>query len=132
MSNIWQIDPSLAGGGAEEGEIVLPGVDTRDGPPNKRIQECATMLAATPPQTHLRSQDQQAILLVDHDLLTREGIGRSYERSSEEFRLAEGLTLFAYRRARPLTDEEVSELRERFYVTKGARAQRLIEHFGAP
>jgi hypothetical protein len=46
---------------AEEGEIVLPGVDTRDGPPNKRIQECAIML-----------RDQQAILLVDRDLLTRE------------------------------------------------------------
>ena len=132
MSNIWQLDPSLEGGAAEEREIVLPGVDTRDGPPNMRIKECAIMLAATPPQTHLRPQDQQATLLVDHDLLTGEGIGRAYEVTGEEFHLAEGLTLIAYRRARPLTDGEVSELRERFYATKGARARRFIEHIGAP
>jgi len=69
------LKPLQKGGGAEEGEIVLPGVDTRDRPPNERIQECAIMLAATAPQTHLRSQDQQAILLVDHDLLTGEGSG---------------------------------------------------------
>jgi hypothetical protein len=132
MSNIWQLDFSLKGGAAEAREIVLPGVDTRDGPPNKRIQECAIMLAATPPQTHLRPEDQQAILLVDHELLTGDGIGRAYERMGEEFHLSAGVTLIAYRRARPLADDEVTELRRRFYATKGVRAQRFIERFDAP
>ena len=132
MSNIWQLEPSLKGGAAETREIVLPGVDTRDGPPNKRMQQCAIMFAATPPQTHLRPDDQQAILLVDHDMLTGEGIGRAFERVGEEFHLAEGLTLIAYRRMRLVSDEEVSELRRRFYATKGVRAHRFTERFGAP
>ena len=90
------------------------------------------MIIATPPQTVLHPSDQQSILLVLEDLLNARGIGAAYDFVNTTFRLPSGPSLTLLRQRRPITDDELRDLRRRFYASKGAQAERYEARFGPP
>ena len=57
----------------------------------------------TPPQTHLRAGEQQVVVLTTESLLTGTDVGRAFDRLPGEYHLADGVTVYLYRRARPIT-----------------------------
>ena len=132
LENLWQIDPSLIGGKAATRVIPLPDVDTRDGPPTKVLERCSLMITAIPPQTHLRSSDQQSILLLLDDLLNARGVGTAYASLDIAFRLPSGATVTVFRQRQPIGEDALRDLRHRFYEGKGAQAGRYETRFGAP
>jgi hypothetical protein len=132
LANVWQVDPSLIGGKAATRLEVLPEVDTRSGPPTSNLEHCSLMITATPPQTHLRPSDQQSILLLLDDLRNARGVGAVYDRLSTEYQLPSGTVLALFRQRRPIGDDALRDLRRRFYDSKGVRAKRYEERFGAP
>ncbi len=60
------------------------------------------VLVASPPQTHLRAAEQQTILVPTRCLLDGTGVGRAFDKLPVEFHLRNGVTVYAYRRARPI------------------------------
>lgn len=60
------------------------------------------LVVPAPPQTHLRAGEQQVVVLTAESLLTGTDVGRSFDRLPGEFKLAEGVTVYLYRRARPI------------------------------
>jgi hypothetical protein len=60
-------------------------------------------VVADPPQTHLRPEEQQAILIPHRLLTTGSGIGLAFDRVHEQFRLRHGVTVTLFRRARAIS-----------------------------
>jgi hypothetical protein len=70
------------------------------------------VVVPSPPQTHLRPGEQEVIAYPSHCLLTGTGIGRAFDRLPVEFRLQNGITVFAYRRVRPVDPADFAALCE--------------------
>jgi len=132
VANIWQIDAALRGTAIVSGVVWLPDVDTSDGPPNNRLQSCDVMITAEPPQTHLAPQNQQNILLVLNDVTDGRGVGQAFSPTGAIFQLPSGILLAVYRMTRPITPQELQDIRSRFYATKGAEAAHYQQRFGSP
>jgi hypothetical protein len=132
ISNLWQIDSALRGTAIVSAVVDLPQVDSRDGPPDDRLQSCNIMITAEPPQTHLRPHDQQSILLVLEDVAHRRGVGQAFAPAGATFRLPSGTVLTAYRMTRPISPQEMQDIRSRFYTMKGAQGTRYQQRFGPP
>lgn len=132
IANVWQADPALIGQAEQTQQIGLNQVDSRDGPPDARLRQCAIMIVATPPQTHMPPAEQRSIMLVAEDLMSGTGIGQAFQRLDAAFHLPDGATLWTFRSIRPITDEELRDIRGRFYAEKGEAAARLQARFGPP
>jgi hypothetical protein len=133
VSNVWQIDAALRSTGIVSAAVLaLPEVDPRDGPPDNRLQSCNLLITAEPPQTSLRPQDQQNILLVLDDVKHGRGIGQAFSPAGAVFHLPSGSILTTYRMTRPIAPQELQDIRGRFYATKGAEASRYQQRFGPP
>lgn len=132
ISNTWQIDRALRGTAIVSGVEWLPEVDTRDGPPDNHLQSCDVMITAEPPQTHLSPQNQQNILLLLDDITHGRGVGQAFSPTGVIFQLPGGIVLTTYRMTRPITPQELQDIRSRFYATKGAEAARYQQRFGPP
>ena len=48
------------------------------------------------------------------------------------FRLPSGTVLTAYRMTRPVSPQEMQDIRSRFYAAKGAEGARYQQRFGPP
>jgi hypothetical protein len=70
------------------------------------------VLVPSPPQTHLRPGEQEVIAFPSHCLLTGTGIGRAFDRLPVGFHLQNGITVFAYRRVRPVDPADFAALCE--------------------
>ena len=68
------------------------------------------MVASDPPQIHLAAEDQQVILEPARQLAGGMGIGAAFERLEGDYALDGGAKAFLYRRNRPVTAEEITEL----------------------
>jgi hypothetical protein len=90
------------------------------------------MITVEPPQTHMRPHDQQSILLVLDDVAHRRGVGQAFAPAGVTFRLPSGPVLTAYRMTRPVSPQEMQDIRSRFYATKGAESTRYQQRFGLP
>jgi hypothetical protein len=76
-------------------------VDRVNGFPDEYFR-ADVLVVPTPPQTHLRAGEQQVVVLTTESLLNGTDIGRAFDRLPGEFRLADGVTVYLYRRARPI------------------------------
>jgi hypothetical protein len=70
------------------------------------------VLVPSPPQTHLRPGEQEVIAFPSHCLLTGTGIGRAFDRLPVGFHVQNGITVFAYRRVRPVDAADFAALCE--------------------
>ena len=80
------------------------------------------IITVEPPQTRLRPQDQQNILLVLDDVEHGRGVGQAFSPTWAVLSLPSGIVLTAYRMTRPIAPRELQDIRHRFYATKGAEA----------
>ena len=81
--------------------VVTNDIDKRDGFPFQLLNTQYVVLT-TPVGYHLASKDQRVIGLFADQLLTGEGIGKSYDRLNYEFRLEDGSTAIIFRKSRPI------------------------------
>lgn len=86
-------------------------VDLRDGLPNSLLQ--ATHVITTDPiQLHLSPAQQKAVTVPWEEFRDGRGIAKAFERTAEVFQLENQVKAYVYRRTRPTTREDVSELEE--------------------
>jgi hypothetical protein len=106
-------------------QYVLPThhVDRRDGFPSPLL-EADYVLVASPIQYHLRPEDQQVVGLPAASFLQGQNIARAFARQPEEFHLDQGVTVFVYRKVRPVKPEEIAELHECLQGSSSARIGR--------
>ncbi len=75
--------------------------------------ECGVVAVATPPQIHLRPDEQQIFRLLGDDLTTRTGLGGAFEPVPGAYRLVNGIGVTVFVRTRPFTHDEVIDFRGR-------------------
>jgi hypothetical protein len=88
-------------------------VDKRDGFPVLFLESRYVVLTI-PFGYHLAPEDQRVIGILANQLVSGEGIGKSYDRLNYEFRLEDGSYAFIYQRTRPLDPLEVKALSDQF------------------
>ena len=81
--------------------VATNDIDKRDGFPLQLLNTDYVVLT-TPVGYHLAPADQRVIGLFADQLVTGEGIGKSYDRLNYEFRLEDGSTAIIFRRSRPI------------------------------
>jgi hypothetical protein len=86
-------------------------VDKRDGFPSPLLN-AEYVLVAFPIQYHLRPQDQRMVGLPAEALRTRRNIGGAFDRLPESFVLDDNVKVYLFRKARPITKQELGELEE--------------------
>ena len=91
---------------------MLAEVDRVNGFPHSFF-ECGVVAVATPPQIHLRPDEQQIFRLLAHDLTTRTGLGGAFEPLPGAYRLVNGIAVTVSVRTRPFTGDEVTDFRGR-------------------
>jgi hypothetical protein len=84
-------------------------IDTRDGFPVGFVGADYALLA-TPVQYHVNASDQQVVGLLARDLISRQGVGRSFEPMGGEFRLKQGVRVQIYRRVAPMRESDLEQL----------------------
>lgn len=115
---LWQIDPRLSRSAYHQRLIPMAQVDSRDGPPWPTVRQCRIFLVGTPFQTHLASNQQYSLQLMQRDLVDGVGIGRAVSRPPVVFHLENGVTLQAYETARDISPEEYEDLVTRYWKGK--------------
>jgi hypothetical protein len=88
-------------------------VDKRDGFPHQFLH-AHYLVVASPPQFHLRSEDQRVIGVLLREVLGGRGIGTSFERLPWEFKLDNGVTVRLFTKGRPLDRADLDALVEEF------------------
>jgi hypothetical protein len=86
-------------------------VDKRDGFP-LALLDAEYVLLAVPIQYHLRPEDQQMVGLPAEALLMRKNIGGAFDRLPESFVLGNNVKVYMFKKARPITTQELGELEE--------------------
>jgi hypothetical protein len=124
VAELWQLRP---GGSplvreAARNYVATPHVDTRDGPPNAGLKDCAIMLVGDPVQTHLAPAYQQNVIVPAGEMLSGVGIGADYRRTGEGFELEKGVKLIVFERTRALGNEDVAALQARWRAARTAAA----------
>ncbi|MBV8361158.1 MAG: hypothetical protein JO189_24955 [Deltaproteobacteria bacterium] len=84
-------------------------VDKRDKFP-LMLLNAEYVLVAVPIQYHLRPQDQRVVGLPAEALLMQKNIGNAFSRLPESFLLDDNVKVYIFRKIRPITKEELSEL----------------------
>jgi hypothetical protein len=88
-------------------------VDKRDGFP-RQFLHASYVVVADPPQYHLRPADQRVIGVLARELTAGHGIGTSFQRLPEEFRLDDGVTVSLYAKVRPFEKADLAALTAEF------------------
>jgi hypothetical protein len=117
VRDLWQIHPTgwpIITDPALKRDLAMLHVDTRDGPPRRNLEECATMLVGDPIQTHLNPAYQQTAIVPAREMLAGVGIGANYQRTGEVFNLEKGVKLVVFDRIRPLNDADIAALDARW------------------
>jgi hypothetical protein len=109
-SQLSEANQSLGTNYKVTGRIVRSAeIDKRDGFP-VRLLDAEYVLVAVPIQYHLRPEDQRVIGIPAQALLMRQNIGKAFDRLQESFVLDDGVKVYIFRKVRPITQEELSDL----------------------
>jgi hypothetical protein len=93
--------------------VAVPEVDRVSTYPS-HVCEADVVVVGDPPQTHLRPNEQQVVVLVAKRVLAREGMGRAFEPIGEYS--LDGVVARVYRRVRAVTRDEQEELAEQLRI----------------
>lgn len=74
------------------------------------LLEADIVVVAWPPQTHLRPEEQQVVVLPAERIHNHIGIGKAFQKLPEVFHLANGVTVSLYQRIQELDKKDVEEL----------------------
>jgi hypothetical protein len=96
---------------AENRVLYTTEVDRVNGFP-LAVFEADVVVVAWPPQTHLRPEEQQSIVLAAERIHSGTGFGRAFDRLPGEFNLEGGVTVSLYRRERPIEPTDLNEFVE--------------------
>lgn len=97
---------------AENRFLPAPEVDRVNGFP-AGVFEAGLVVVADPPQIHLRESEQQTVLIPARELLNGMGIGKAFDRLPVAFLLDHDVTVFVYRRVRPIDPVDFAAFREK-------------------
>ena len=107
---LWEANLSLNTNYRVTGRILRTAdVDRRDGFP-LNLLNAEYVLVAVPIQYHLRPQDQQMVELPAEALIMQRNIGNAFERLPESFVLDDHVKVYLFRKVRPITKKELSDL----------------------
>jgi len=107
---LWEANLSLNTNYRVTGRILRTAeVDRRDGFP-VNLLNAEYVLVAVPIQYHLRPQDQQMVELPSEALIMQRNIGNAFERLPESFVLDDHVKVYLFRKVRPITKKELSDL----------------------
>ncbi|NYT63474.1 hypothetical protein H0A66_14245 [Alcaligenaceae bacterium] len=119
FSELWQTIPSVAKHAYDQRLLLLGQIDSINGPPAPSIKQCQIFLVGVPFQTHLRSNQQFALEIIQKDMVNGTGIGKAVERSPKVFAMGDTIEVRAYKTERDITNEEYADLVKRFLDSKG-------------
>jgi len=88
-------------------------VDKRDGFPRQFLR-ASYLIVGNPTQYHLRASDQRVVGVPAREVAEGHGIGTSFQRLSEEFKLDEGVTAWVYEKVRPFETRDLNALADEF------------------
>ena len=107
---LWEANLSLNTNYRVTGRILRTAeVDRRDGFP-VNLLNAEYVLVAVPIQYHLRPKDQQMVELPAEALIMQRNIGNAFERLPESFVLDDHVKVYLFRKVRPITKMELSDL----------------------
>ena len=94
---------------------ILPSshVDKRDGFPSQFL-DAKYVIVTAPVQYHLRQEAQRVIGILADQILSRRGIGSSYEKLPDEFVLDTNVTAFIYKKVKPFKKADLDNLSKLF------------------
>ena len=127
IGELWQLRPERGPSGSKL-SVVMPDVDTVDGPPTAGLKQCAIVIVGDPIQTHLDPDYQQTVIVPSGEMLTGQGIGAKFRRTGDVFHLENGVSAVVFERIAPLDDADIAALqacwraaRERLGFDEGRR-----------
>ena len=119
------LDPAL-----ERRIILVSQVDRRDGF-NWMALAADYVIICTPTVIHLNLESQRVIAFPAEAIRAGVGVGAAFADTGLNYQLEEGVTAHLYKRARPVSADEIRALAERFYEAyPDWRAQRPDVGFG--
>jgi hypothetical protein len=103
-------------------------VDKRDGFPRQFLY-ATYLVVADPTQYHLRPEDQRVIGVLVRDVRNGDGIGAAFQRLPDEFKLADGVTAWVYRKIQPFERADLQALADEFdkYYPDKSRIFRTVD-----
>jgi hypothetical protein len=119
IAELWQLRPERGPMRREVG-VMMPDVDTVEGPPGSAIKDCAIMIVGDPVQTHLDPNYQQTVIVPSREMLTGQGIGAKYRRTGEVFHLEKDVSAVVFERLAPLDDADIAALQARWREARSA------------
>ena len=90
-------------------------VDRRDGFSWKALSADYAIIGA-PTQLHLKAEGQRVIAFPSQSLSAGTGVGAAFMDTGRTYQLDDDVTAHLYKRTRPVTAAEISELAEKFYL----------------
>lgn len=93
--------------------LITNDVDKRDGFPRQFLQ-ARYLIVASPPQYHLRPEDQRVVGVLAREIMEGHGIGTAFQRLPGEFKLDKGVTAWIYAKARPFEKSDLEALEAEF------------------
>ena len=93
---------------------ILPtsNVDKRDGFPQPLLT-AQYVIIGSPQQYAVGEKDQRVVGVPAELILTRQGIGTSFERLPYKFVIEDNVKVYIYKKVRPLSDADLNDLSER-------------------
>ncbi len=88
-------------------------VDKRDGFP-RQFLHAHYLIVASPTQYHLRAEDQRVVGVLLREVMEKHGIGVSFQRLPEEFRLDNEITVWIYEKVKPFEKADLDMLANEF------------------
>ena len=88
-------------------------VDKRDGFP-RQFLDASYLVVASPTQYHMRAEDQRVIGVLAREVMAGHGIGTSFQRLPEEFKLDSGVTVWVFGKVRPFEKMDLNALVNEF------------------
>ena len=117
IAELWQLRPDKV---PSKLGVMMPDVDTVEGPPGAELKDCAIIIVGDPVQTHLDPNYQQTVIVPSREMLTGQGIGAKFRRTGEVFHLEKGVSAIVFERLAPLDDADIAALQGRWRAARAA------------
>jgi hypothetical protein len=117
IGELWQLRPERGPARRELG-VMMPDVDTVEGPPTADLKDCPIIIVGDPIQTHLDPDYQQTVIVPSGEMLTGQGIGAKFRRTGEVFHLKDGVSAVVFERLAPLDDADIAALQGRWRAAR--------------
>jgi hypothetical protein len=117
IAELWQLRPDKV---PSKLGVMMPDVDTVEGPPGAELKDCAIIIVGDPVQTHLDPNYQQTVIVPSREMLTGQGIGAKFRRTGEVFHLEKAVSAIVFQRLAPLDDADIAALQRRWRAARAA------------